>query len=669
MKDNCNPKMSCTGQSVILKFLYPRDVPEKAVQISVYKGVPKWFFRNDAKTLEDIPKVLADILVELQPNEDATYTLNEKGGYCYYVRGVEDDTYYNIIKLFVIREEDVAAGQKILTLSTGPIAGNGFEPCNNSPVGENGEKAPEGFNQGPMFLVPVEGSDEMEYLLGEKGLKGYTPFTTPAFREGRARHQSTTQNELVEFITKQAKKSPYMHVFSAGKTTELNYDIPLVVFTKKQIAADASLQETAGILKKGGLPIVWHQAQIHPYEPGSCEGALAMMQDLCGAWGKNILDKIDVVMIPRVNVEGAFLFWRGDYHGVDMNRDHMLVSSEQTAILHDAYYTFMPHVVYDGHELFYSEEGNYENDPDRFPLNDFQIFGATSLNIDPEVSSIAVKISERMHADLVERGMRACHFTATSNNPIGRAYYGLTNAIAVLNEGHGADGGQYAMPRRVYGQVIASKALYEYTADNAADIVAAVDGARKRVQKMGTSCCAENVLVLKQEASGKKTSPVPQERYVADIFGNIESVGRESAKLQDVILRSRIRPTAYLIDAEGFTESIKRILEHQHIEFFPLPKGVSVNVQQYYYLEKDGAKSCIADLRNPQERVFAHGAILIPMDQITGNVIGMLMEPDVGDSANNNGSLFQCGLVSYDAKTKNMPLYRYMGDNPRSLLS
>ena len=29
----------------------------------------------------------------------------------------------------------------------------------------------------------------------------------------------------------------------------------------------ATMDEAAEILKGGGLPIVWQQAQIHPYEP------------------------------------------------------------------------------------------------------------------------------------------------------------------------------------------------------------------------------------------------------------------------------------------------------------------------------------------------------------------------------------------------------------------
>ena len=98
------------------------------------------------------------------------------------------------------------------------------------------------------------------------------------------------------------------------------------------------------LVSVGGKPIVWQQAQIHPYEPAAGESALVMIQELCGQYGEDILDKIDVVMIPRINVEGAFLFVRTDYDGIDMNRDHMAINSKETAMLHETYYLSLIHI-------------------------------------------------------------------------------------------------------------------------------------------------------------------------------------------------------------------------------------------------------------------------------------------------------------------------------------
>ena len=658
------------ADSVELTFEYPADVSAEDVLINVYQGIPLWYTKYSASTVEELADVLSEQLEEITPTADGTYLLNETGGYCYFVRGKEAGEYYNIVKFFIVDENDLSADTITLPVKTGPIAGTGYESGNNNPIGVNGERAPEGFDQGLQHLVPFEGTDEMEPLLGTDGLKGYEPFTTPAFQEGRPMYQATTQDEMMKFIAEYEAACEYMHVYSMGTTSNLGYDYPLIVFTKKDIPADATMDEAAEILKGGGLPIVWQQAQIHPYEPAAGESALVMIQELCGEYGETILDGIDIVMVPRVNVEGSFLFWRGDYNGVDMNRDHMVVSSEQNAMLHDAYYKFMPHVVIDNHEFFFSEMGNYNGDPEKFLLNDFQITGATSLNDDPTITDLTTNvIVDKMHKDLLDTGFRAYHYGITSNNPIGRAYYGLGNAISVLIESHGADGALFAMPRRVYGQVVATKSVFESTIENADVIVEAVNNARADVIEKGRTYEEDDVLVLKQSASGAITSPTPLDEYVADIYGNITSIGKNTIDLQDTIDRSRPRPTAYIVDAsEPWVDDLLYILKHHNAEYFELEKGTEVEVQQYYFVEDDGAKSCIADLRAPETVEFEDGAIMIPMDQAVGNIIGMLMEPDVGDSSSYNGTLYQYGLITYDTETMNMPLYRYTGDNPREAL-
>lgn len=664
-----------SGDSATLVFEYPKDVPQDDVLLNVYKGIPMWYQKYEAKEIEDIPGALTNSknyqnLEEIIVGNDGQYTVKDVGGYCYFVRGKEPGKYYNIIKLFIVTEDDIKAGKKVIPIKTGPSAGTGYETGFNNPVGENGETVPEGFNQGIQHLVPIEGTDEMEHLLGTDELKGYQPFTTPVFQKGRALYQATTQNEMMEFINKYKKECEYMHVYNMGKTENYGYDYPLIVFTKKSIPKEASMAEVGKILQDGKLPIVWQQAQIHPYEPAAGESALVMIQELTREYGNTLLDKIDIVMIPRVNVEGSFLYWRYDYSGTDMNRDHMVISTQQNALMHKAYYMFMPHVVVDNHEFFFSEMGNYDKNPEKFALNDFQITGATSMNNDAEVTRITTEIIvDKMHHDLKDIGFRPYHYGITSNNPIGRAYYGLSNAVSVLIESHGADGALFSLPRRVYGQVVATKSVFEGTAENAALIVDAVNAARENVVAKGKLYDEEDVLVLKQSASGAITSPTALDLCVADIYGNIEVIDSKKINLQDTVDRSRVRPTAYVVDkSEKWVNQLINILDGHGADYFNLKADSTVDVQQYYYIEPDGKKSCIADLHELEAHTFEEGALVIPMDQMSGNIIGMLMEPDVGDSANHNGTLFQYGLITYDEKTKTLPLYRYITDNPRESL-
>lgn len=664
-------------KSVKITLEYPKDVPANDVVVTMFKGIPAWYQKREAKTVEGIVKAFTEPnsenypkLTIIEPDKDGKYTVTEAGGYCYLVRGKVESKYYSIVKLFLVTEADLKAGAKTLPVKTAPIAGTGYETSNNNPVGVNGEKAPAGFDQGVGYGVPIEGTDEMEYLLGTDELVGYKPFTTPAFQEGRALYQATTNEEMTAFIKEYATKSSYMHVFSAGKTAHYGYDYPVLVFTKKNIPANATMDDAAKILREDGKPIVWQQAQIHPYEPAAGESALVMIQELCGQYGEDILDKIDIVMIPRINVEGAFLFVRTDYDGIDMNRDHMAINSKETVMLHETYYKFMPHVVIDNHEFFFSEMGNYNNDPEKFELNDFQITGASSLNDDPAVTKLTTElVVDKMHKDLLDTGFRAYHYGITSNNPIGRAYYGLGNAISILIESHGADGALFAMPRRVYGQVVATKSIYDTTAANAKTVMDTVNTARAKVAETGKTYSESDVLVLKQSASGKVKSPTPLHQYVADIYGNINSIGANAISLQDTIVRSRPRPTAYVVPADvEWIGKLLYTLDRHGAEYYKLNAGSSAELQQYYYIEADGTKSCIADLRDSAKVTFEKGAYVIPMDQESGTIIGMLMEPDVGDSARYNGTIYQNGLLKYDETTKNFPLYRYTGNDPRTTL-
>ena len=87
---------------------------------------------------------------------------------------------------------------------------------------------------------------------------------------------------------------------------------------------------------------------------------------------------------------------------------------------------------------------------------------------------------------------------------------------------------------------------------------------------------------------------------------------------------------------------------------------------EYTYNEKKAGFT--ADLRDAANVTFEKGAYVIPMDQVSGNVIAMIMEPDVNDSNGYDGTLVQYGVVSYDETTKNFPIYRYEGNDPRTTL-
>ena len=75
--------------TVTLQFVYPEDVPQDEVNLSVFKGVPIWYQKNSAATVEDVPEVLTTptnpsypALEELTPAENGTYIVDSTSGMC-----------------------------------------------------------------------------------------------------------------------------------------------------------------------------------------------------------------------------------------------------------------------------------------------------------------------------------------------------------------------------------------------------------------------------------------------------------------------------------------------------------------------------------------------------------------------------------------------------------
>lgn len=143
--------------------------------------------------------------------------------------------------------------------------------------------------------------------------------------------------------------------------------------------------------------------------------------------------------------------------------------------------------------------------------------------------------------------------------------------------------------------------------------------------------------------------------------------------LNDTLTRSRVRPTAYVIPADTANiEKILYIMDNQGAEYYKLNAGTTASLQQYYYvgdyMVNGKAKGIEAGLRDTADVTFTNGAYVFPMDQVASNVIAMLCEPDVTDSNGYDGTLYQYKQIDYDKDSKNFPMYRYTGNDPRTTL-
>ena len=470
----------------------------------------------------------------------------------------------------------------------------------------------------------------------------------PVFDEGRDPHQMTTQQEMEAMIAQLDKAGDDMYVFSLGESGEYGHNIPAVIFTKDDLSSATTLEEAAALVRSDRVN-VYYRAQMHGNEPAGTEGALAFLAYLQQGYAEKILDKINLIIVPRLSPDGSELYQRLLPNTINPNRDQLRLESAEMQALQEAYLLFSPEIVLDGHERVWNNQGG-----------DIQVSASFTPMNSADFRTTALELDEAAYKELKDNNLCGYYYAAAVNDydpNMGSAYYAMDGSIYVLMESRGIYGGNEAMERRAVAHMAAVTGMLDYLYENAAVVKATIAAERSAIAKRGATYEADDLFVLDTD---KRTTTAADKEAWGYLYTDRQTVDWVTGEVTfptrypsvaDVVVRTRIAPTAYVIpaDAEGI-ENVLALLDRHGISYSRLPEGATLQLQRY------SGTTTGATLSPETLTRFASGCYVFAMNQEKGLVLAALMEPDHTNALEFKGTLAQMGLLQVT------DTYRYIRD-------
>lgn len=479
-------------------------------------------------------------------------------------------------------------------------------------------------------------------------------FTTPYFTEERTAHQMTTQAQLEAFIHKLDDDNDDLYIFSAGRSSGYDFDLPVVVVTKTDLSGATTLEEAAQLVGQS-KPTIFYRAHMHGNEPASAEGALAILQRLDGELGDKVLDRVNVVVMPRNNPDGASKYTRNLTSGIDPNGDLARVMFSETEAYLRVFDQFAPELVLDGHEYTTSTTKNYTTNADALIGLGF----AQENSV--EFQNAYRPMDQLVRENLTKNGLYYRYYEGVVNHngpQTSRSHAALQGTMFVLIESQGINAGTSGYNRRVITHVVAMQTMIEYVADHANEIQAAVDAERQRIIRLGSTYEESDQVLLELDNTTDSSWQHPV-CYIYQDGRTVEST--TSPKVWNTVLRSRTAPTAYVIPAgESYTAGVLALMDKHNIAYTFVPAGAQIALQQYSGTVT--ADSGVTDVSLSAEKTvtFGKGAYVLCKNQVKGILLSALMEPDVTKLIATNSGVVLQGLVP--CQNGSFPIYRYCHD-------
>lgn len=294
---------------------------------------------------------------------------------------------------------------------------------------------------------------------------------------------------LEAFLEQLAERNDYMTYRTTNFTSEEGRHLSYVHLSAGH-SSSLSRDDFASKVR------VWIQGAVHGNEPAGDESTQALLGkfDADREWAASILDKLELVVLPRYNPDGVFYFQRTLATNFDPNRDHIKLARRQTRDIKQLMNNFNPHVIVDMHEYFAGQrfgEGQYVHGSDGL------YSAAKNLNIHDSIRKLSEELfAKNIAEDMEAAGLRAEPYVtgssasdsefvadfaeAGTDGKIGRNAMGLTQAVVFLLEMRGIGIADQEFQRRTAAGLTMLGSIIQTAANNADKVLRTVEDGIKQ---------------------------------------------------------------------------------------------------------------------------------------------------------------------------------------------
>jgi len=377
-------------------------------------------------------------------------------------------------------------------------------------------------------------------------------------------------------------------------------------------------------------------AQQHGNEQSGKEGSLLLASKLLKPEYSYLFEKIDFILIPQMNPDGSEKNTRLNANGMDLNRNHLILTEPETFGLHKLFDKYLFEVSMDVHE-YYPYGETWKNYGYR-SNNDEEIGTVTNINVSRRIFDLSREYIPYI-TDYLNKESFSCFEYCPGGPPEinyirrstfdindGRQSLGIQNTFSFIQEGKNGKDSLDNIERRAEGQMRGMMGLLVYSYNHKDEIKNLVASEREKLIKNEVN----NIVSIQLDhfSDGSKLE-LPLLSYYTnnDTIVTVNDFRPVVKSLYDVE-----RPTGYLIP--------KKLIElydwalRQNLVITDFEYSQDQVIQQYFVSEIDSIDfegdiivNPVVELSEINETINTKDYVFIPTDQLKNNLIVIALEP------------------------------------------